>query len=78
LEANVDALDKYLIEACDPCQACSYDISGVLVSDFITPHYFEPHLLPGVRYSFTGAITAPRQVLRGGYLTLDRPAQPAD
>jgi hypothetical protein len=28
----------------------------------------------GVRYSYTGAITEPRQVLRGGYLSWEDPA----
>ena len=37
--------------------------------DFITPHFYEPHALPGTRYSFTGALTAPRQILPGGYIS---------
>ena len=44
-------------------------MNGVLVSDFYTPHYFDPMKAPGVRYSFTGKITGPRVVLRGGYLS---------
>jgi hypothetical protein len=44
-------------------------VNGILVSDFYTPHYFDPIAASGVRYSFTGAITQPRQVLRGGYLS---------
>ena len=39
------------------------------MSDFYTPHYFEPVVAAGVRYSYTGALTEPRQVLRGGYLS---------
>ena len=42
---------------------------GVLVSDFYTPDYFNPVAMPGVRYSFTGAITAPLTVLPGGYIS---------
>src|SRR5215813_1465567 len=38
-----------------------------------SPHYFDPVAAPGVRYSFTGAITQPRQVLRGGYLSWVEP-----
>ena len=47
----------------------SYSVNGVLVSDFYTPNYFDPVKAPGVRYSFTGALTEPRQVLPGGYLS---------
>src|SRR5580658_2975651 len=33
---------NYLVEACDPCEANNYgyEINGVLVSDFITPHFY--------------------------------------
>jgi hypothetical protein len=39
------------------------------VSDFYTPNYFDPVTNSAVRYSFTGSIAAPRQVLKGGYLS---------
>jgi hypothetical protein len=66
---------EYLVEACDPCEAdvFSYQISGIAVSDFITPHFYEPNALPGTRYSFTGALTAPRQILDGGYISWTDP-----
>jgi hypothetical protein len=62
---------NYLVEACDPCEGNTYgyQIQGVLVSDFITPHFYDSLSTPGTRYSFTGAITAPRQVLPGGYIS---------
>jgi hypothetical protein len=61
----------YLVEACDPCEAdeYSYAIQGVSVSDFLTPHFYDPAETPGTRYSFTGAIKAPRQILPGGYIS---------
>jgi hypothetical protein len=40
-----------------------------MVSDFYTPHYFEPVAANGVRYSYSGQIHVPRQVLDGGYLS---------
>src|SRR5262249_60863709 len=43
--------------------------NGILVSDFYTPNYFDPVKAAGVRYSYTGALTEPRQVLPGGYLS---------
>jgi hypothetical protein len=62
---------NYLVEGCDPCEANNYGytILGVVVSDFITPHFYDPVVTQGTRYSFTGAITAPRQILPGGYIS---------
>lgn len=61
----------YLVEACDPCEAdaYAYSIQGVAVSDFITPHFYDPVSSPGTRYSFTGAVKGPRQLLPGGYIS---------
>lgn len=62
---------RFLVEVCDPSEAdkYSYHVNGVRVSDFYTPHFFDPKTNSGVRYSFTEAITAPKQVLPGGYLS---------
>jgi hypothetical protein len=61
----------YLVEVCDPCEAAdfAYSVNGVPVSDFYTPNFFDPVGAPSGRYSFTGAITQPHQVLNGGYLS---------
>ena len=65
----------FLVEVCDPCEAAdfAYTANGILVSDFYTPRYFDPVAAPAVRYSYTGALTEPRQVLRGGYLSWKEP-----
>ena len=62
---------SFLVEVCDPSEDVkfAYQVNGVTVSDFYTPQYFDPVAAPGVRYSFTGAIDAPRKVLEGGYLS---------
>jgi hypothetical protein len=62
---------NYLVEVCDPSEAAqfAYSINGVLVCDFYTPHFFDPVGAAGVRYSYTGALTHPRQVREGGYLS---------
>lgn len=62
---------SFLVEVSDPSEAAdfAYTVNSILVSDFYTPHYFDPNVSAGVKYSFTGAITRPRQVLRGGYLS---------
>lgn len=66
---------QYLVEAADPCEADAYSylIQGVAVSDFLTPHFYDPVTTPGTRYSFTGAIDAPRQILPGGYISWVNP-----
>lgn len=66
---------EFLLEACDPCASSghAYTVNGVLVSDFITPHFFDPVSSTAVRYSFTGAIQNPRDVLPGGYLSWHDP-----
>lgn len=66
---------QFLVEVCDPCEAptLGYTVNGVRVSDFYTPRYFDPSIPTGSpvtgRYDFRGHITAPRQVLHGGYLS---------
>lgn len=62
---------EYLVEACDPCEAdeFSYNRGGVALSDFITPRFYDPIVTPGTRYSYTGALTKPRQILPGGYIS---------
>ena len=67
---------RYLVEVCDPSEASdfAYDINGVTVSDFYFPAFFDAAKTDGRRYSFTGAITAPRKVLKGGYLSWQDPA----
>jgi hypothetical protein len=62
---------NYFVEACDPSEdiACSYIINGMRVSDFYTPNFFDPVPNIFIKYSFTGAISAPRQILPGGYIS---------
>jgi hypothetical protein len=67
---------EYLVEACDPCEddSFSYAIQGIAVSDFITPHFYEAFTTTGTRYSFTGAVKLPREILPGGYISWIDPA----
>src|SRR5215475_170832 len=62
---------NFLVEVCDPSEdrQFAYTVNGVTVSDFYTQHYFDPVTASSVRYSYSGAITAPRTVLKGGYLS---------
>lgn len=62
---------NYLVEVCDPSEGAryAYSVNGVRVSDFYTPHFFDPVASAGVRYSYTGAIASPRTILQDGYVS---------
>jgi hypothetical protein len=49
---------EYLVEVCDPCEAneFAYAISGMLVSDFITPSFYDTQPVTGTVYSYNGSI----------------------
>ena len=66
---------EFLVEVCDPSEAAEfgYTVNGLLVSDFYTPKFFDPLANSGTRYSYTGAIKKPRQILKGGYLSWHEP-----
>ena len=66
-----DTKVEYLLEVADPSEDArfAYVIDDVLVSDFYTPNFFDHVAAAGVRYSFSGRITGPRQVLDGGYIS---------
>jgi hypothetical protein len=66
---------EFLVEVCDPSEApqFAYTVNDILVSDFYTQHFFDPVRNDAVRYSFTGAIEAPRTILRGGYISWHEP-----
>jgi hypothetical protein len=66
---------EYLVEVADPSEAAEYGytVNGILVSDFYTQNFFDPVESQGVRYSYTGAIKRPRQVLPGGYISWHDP-----
>lgn len=65
----------YLVEVCDPCEAdqFAYEVNGIPLSDFITPHYYDPVGPTGVQYSFRGNIKEPHTVLSGGYVSFGNP-----
>jgi hypothetical protein len=60
----------YGYEVGDPCEAdnLGYVINDFKMSDFATPDWFNPPtLIPGGKFDFTGHMTAPLQILPGGY-----------
>ena len=67
---------QFLVEVCDPCEAdrYAYAVNQVAASDFYTPQYFAASAATGSRYSYTGSVRRPRQVLPGGYLSWRLPS----
>jgi hypothetical protein len=60
---------QILQELCDPCEAFTYTVNGIEVSDFLTPHWYDPTMTPGKQYSFLGKLPGPHTVADGGYLS---------
>jgi hypothetical protein len=61
----------YAYEVCDACEADAfgYRINNVLVSDFVYPAWFDYYQLArGTRFNYRNTITAPFQLLGGGYI----------
>ena len=60
----------YAYEVCDPCEADGdgYKIGSVLVSDFVTPRWFEPTPHAASPYDLRRKIRKPLSLLADGYL----------
>ena len=63
----------YAYEMCDACESDSlgYKIDNILVSDFVTPAYFQFGRLPGTtKFSFRNSLLAPLTIANGGYMSV--------
>lgn len=60
---------SYLLEVCDPPEATSYEVGGVELSDFVTPHWYRTNPPVDGRYSHAGGVRYPREVAHGGYVS---------
>lgn len=68
-ESRNSEIVDYLVEICDPCQAQSYKIDKVEVSNFVTRRYFDKEHIDGVQYDFLCTFSRPRDLIAGGYLS---------
>jgi hypothetical protein len=57
-------------EVCDAPEddALGYPIDGVMVSDFVTPYWFNTTPPANVKFDYMGHIKRPLQILKGGYI----------
>jgi hypothetical protein len=66
---------QYMYEVCDACERdeFGYDINGVLVSDFVTPQWFEPLAIneTNPQYDYRKKINKPFELLEGGYIGIN-------
>jgi hypothetical protein len=63
-----DQATMYAYESADPCEALSFKVNGIPMSDFVYPSYFEGFRKPrSTRFDHMRAITRPFQILAGGY-----------
>jgi hypothetical protein len=76
LPDEVNGVAQILVEVSDPSQSSSFGYyitvgkRKVLVSDFYYPSYFDDSVpIKGKKYSHTGSITRPKQILEGGYIS---------
>lgn len=59
----------YAYELCDAPQAYSFDVDGLLMSDFVYPSWFEGFRKPkSTQFDHMNLITKPFQILPGGYM----------
>jgi hypothetical protein len=74
-EAKGQKRVEFLVEVCDPSEdgKFGYTVNDILLSDFYTPNFFDPVTNKATRYSFTGAITKPRSILKNGYISWHNP-----
>jgi len=65
----------YSFEVCDPVEAPSYVVSGVSVSNFVTPSWFDPLAPSGAQFDKLGHLTAPFTIVKGGYVVYESAGQ---
>jgi hypothetical protein len=72
-DAHGSPLRFYALEVCDAPEddRFAYQINGIMMSDFVHPAWFEGFHKPGsVQFDHQRRITAPFQLLPGGYISV--------
>jgi hypothetical protein len=75
LWANDGKGSAYSFEVCDPVEAPSYPVSGISVSNFVTPSWFDPLAPAGAQFDKLGQLTAPFSIVKGGYVVYETAGQ---
>jgi len=75
LWANDGKGSAYSFEVCDPVEAPSYTVSGVSVSNFVTPSWFDPRASANAQFDKLGLLHDAFTVLKGGYVVYESTGQ---
>jgi hypothetical protein len=58
----------YAYESADPVETLTFNVTGIPMTDFVYPSYFEDFHKPGsVKFDYLNKVTKPFQILSGGY-----------
>lgn len=58
----------YALENCDAVETEGYQINGVMVSNFVTPAWFDPNATASTKFDFLGNVHSPFKINPGGYM----------
>ena len=71
LWANDGQGSVYSLEVCDPVEAPTYTVSGVSVSNFVTPSWYDPQPPAGAQFDKLDQLTAGFSILPSGYMVYE-------
>jgi hypothetical protein len=71
LWANDGKGSAYSFEVCDPVEAPTYTVSGISVSNFVTPSWFDPLAPATAQFDKLGQLNAAFSILKGGYVVYE-------
>jgi hypothetical protein len=71
LWANDGQGSVYSLEVCDPVEAPTYTVSGVSVSNFVTPSWFDPQAPATAQFDMQRHLTTGFSILPGGYMVYE-------
>jgi len=71
LWANDGKGSAYSLEVCDPVEAPTYTVSGVSVSNFVTPSWFDPLAPATAQFDKLGQLSDAFSILKGGYMVYE-------
>lgn len=64
---------EYAYEMCDAVENDTFEVDGVVMSNFVHPSWFEPFdHPPGTKYDHLGLLTAPFTMTHGGYCIIKK------
>ncbi len=71
LWANDGKGSAYSFEVCDPVEAPTYTVSGVSVSNFVTPSWFDPLAPATAQFDKLGQLNSAFSIVKGGYVVYE-------